>query len=93
VELLTKKSGGCFIVYQQPEKSNKKGGWTTYNTFRKEALEADFKRSPRYDLGGRSSFWPSMMPFLTKIAESEEYARYVINKGHSIFPKNNNSEW
>jgi hypothetical protein len=34
-----------------------------------------------------------MMPFLTKIAESEEYARYVINKGHSIFPKDNNSEW
>ncbi|EFX69534.1 hypothetical protein DAPPUDRAFT_113605 [Daphnia pulex] len=83
------------LLQSVPEtrEKKKKGGWTTYNTFRKEALEADFKRSPGYDLGGRSSFWPSMMPFLKKIAESEEYARYVINKGHSFFPKHNNSEW
>jgi hypothetical protein len=80
-------------VYQQPESKNKKKGWTTYNTFRKEALEADYKRSLGYDLGGRSSFWSSMLPIITNIAKTQTYARYVIYKGHSFFPKDNNSEW
>jgi hypothetical protein len=46
VEILTKNSEECFTVFQQSEKQK---GLTTYNTFRKEAIEAYFKRSPGYD--------------------------------------------
>ncbi|EFX68494.1 hypothetical protein DAPPUDRAFT_114527 [Daphnia pulex] len=94
-EVLTNKSAGCFTMYQQAEKitKKKKEGHTTYNAFRKQAIEADFQRSPGYDLGGRSSFWPLMIPFLSKIAENGDFPRYVNNKGYSFFPKDNVSEW
>jgi hypothetical protein len=34
-----------------------------------------------------------MIPFLTKIANDEDYPRYVNNKGFSFFPEENESEW
>lgn len=94
-EVLTKKSAGVYTLFQQVETitKKKKAGHTTYNAFRKQAADADFQRSPGYDLGGRSSFWPSMIPFLTKIANDEDYPRYVNNKGFSFFPEENESEW
>ena len=65
IEILTKNDEGCFIFDQVIDEKK----WISYNTFRKEANDADFERSPGYDLGGRSTFWPSMLPFLSNLSE------------------------
>jgi hypothetical protein len=94
-KVLTKKSAGVYTLFQQVETITKTGkdGHTTYNAFRKQAADADFQRSAGYDLGGRSSFWPSMIPVLTKVANDGDYPSYVNNKGFSFFPEENKSEW
>jgi hypothetical protein len=69
------------------------GHYMKFKTYRKLANQTDFERSPGYDLGGRSPFWPSMLTFLSKVSESKKEINYVINKGHSFFPKDNVSEW
>ena len=58
-----------------------------YNTFRKQAHDSDFERSPGYDLVGRSFFWPSMLTFLSDLSKSKKPAKYVVNKGYLSIAK------
>jgi hypothetical protein len=86
-EFLTKIDEGSFTLDQM------EGNYMMYNTFRKQSQDSDFERSPGYDLGGRSTFWPSMFSFLPDLSESKKPAKYIVNKGHSFFPQDSESEW